>query len=133
MRKRWRVVVAAAGVSVLAGTGWGLKTLYDEWYLSKVRVVSVEWRHESIWFMRASFVLANDNPFDVTDIEVLCRHTDESGKEIDQNRRTLAEVVPAEGRLSVAEYNMGFMSVHARGTTCRVTNYRKGSVPTPKE
>ncbi len=133
MRKRWKIAAVAAGIAALVGCAWGLKSLYDEWYLSKVRVVSVDWRHESIWFMRASFVLENDNPFDVTDIEVLCRHTDEAGKEIDQNRRTLARVVPAQGKLDVSEYNMGFMHVGARGSTCRVTNYRKGSVPTPIE
>lgn len=133
MRARWRIAAVTTGVAVLAGAACGVKALYDEWYLSKVWVVSVDWRHESVWFMRASFVLANDNPFDVTDIAVLCRHTDEAGKEIDQNRRTLARVVPGNGTLAVPEYNMGFMHVEARGTTCRVIGYREGSTPTPVE
>jgi hypothetical protein len=75
--------------------------------------------------MMASFVVHNDNPIALRDIEVTCLSTGPSGSVIDTNARTVFEVVRQRSYLQVDKMNMGFIRTQTTDTNCRVTGFAK--------
>jgi hypothetical protein len=72
--------------------------------------------------MIADFEVHNPSNYAVKDIEVTCTHFGKSGTQIDSNRRTIYEVVPANERKIVKDFNMGFIHSQTFETSCKVTD-----------
>jgi len=66
----------------------------------------------------ASFTIENKNPFAIKDVQVTCHHFANSGTEIDQNTRTVFEIVPANGSKRIASFSMGFIHSQATKSAC---------------
>jgi 5-keto 4-deoxyuronate isomerase len=74
--------------------------------------------------MLADFVFKNDNDFPVKDLTVECIHSAPSGTQIDQNTRTIYEVIPAHGTKSIQKFNMGFIHSQAERSSCHIKDYQ---------
>lgn len=68
------------------------------------------------------FVFTNPTPRPAKDITVTCTHYAPSGTEIDSNTRTIYETIPAKGKKTVKNFNMGFINSQATSTTCKIDN-----------
>ena len=68
------------------------------------------------------FVFKNPTPRPARDITVTCTHYAPSGTEIDSNTRTIYETIPAKGKKTVKNFNMGFIHSQATSTNCRIVN-----------
>jgi hypothetical protein len=90
----------------------------------KVQIADFSWtKDESGTFMIASFVVENRSRSNVKDIEVTCRHFAPSGTEIDSNTRTIYEIIPAGRRLTIKNFNMGFIHSQAQRSQAEVTDF----------
>lgn len=67
-------------------------------------------------------VVSNDAPFDIKDFTLRCVHQGNSGTDMDRNTRTIFEIVPANGKKTVREINMGFISSQAASSRCEITS-----------
>jgi hypothetical protein len=72
--------------------------------------------------MEARFVIYNDNPVPVKDIEITCEHTANSGTKIDSNTRTIYERIEKRSYYAVPKMNMGFIHSAVARSSCTVTN-----------
>jgi hypothetical protein len=70
--------------------------------------------------MLATFSFHNKNQFDVKDISVICEHSSPSGTKIDSNRRTIYEIIKANGKKTFREFNMGWIHSQATRSSCWV-------------
>lgn len=76
--------------------------------------------------MIINFTVQNRNQFPIKDFTISCDHSAPSGTRIDSNRKTVYEVVPANGKLSKKEFNMGFIASQAARSSCSVTGFVRG-------
>ena len=74
--------------------------------------------------MEADFIIKNNSKYQIKDIEITCTHYAKSGTRIDENKRTIYDVVPAKGRKSIKKFNMGFMHTQAEKTSCVITDLK---------
>jgi hypothetical protein len=74
--------------------------------------------------MQATFTITNTNAFPVKDIEVLCEHSANSGTVIDSNRRTIYDIVPANGKRTFKDFDMGFIHSQASKTSCGIESLK---------
>jgi len=70
--------------------------------------------------MLVNLTIENPTEYSVKDVSITCTHYAPSGTEIDSNSRTVYEVVPAKGRKSIREFNMGFIHSQASTTNCEI-------------
>jgi hypothetical protein len=94
--------------------------------LANFRIRAFSWEKDGFGsIMMARFILHNDNPMPLKDIEVTCSSSGPSGSIIDTNSRTVFDVVRQKSFLEVDKINMGFIRSEAVETKCRVTNFSK--------
>jgi hypothetical protein len=94
--------------------------------LANFRIRSLSWQKSGFgMFMKASFVIHNDNPMPLKDIEVTCSSSGPSGSIIDTNSRPVFDVVRQKSYLQVDNMDMGFIRSEAVETKCRVTGFSK--------
>lgn len=94
--------------------------------LDRIRLSGVRWEKDGFGsIMNATFVINNDNPFAIKDVEVTCVHTSKTGTVIDRNTRTVYEMISARGYQSVVEMNMGFIHSAAKATHCKATDFTR--------
>lgn len=92
--------------------------------LAKLRVSGFSWEKKGFGsLMSATFVLHNDSPVSVKDIQVKCSHSANSGTVIDSNTRTVYEVVPSRSYHSVVNIDMGFIHSEIVQSKCCVVSY----------
>jgi len=72
--------------------------------------------------MTANFKVHNTTEHAFKDFEVTCDHSAPSGTVIDHNKRTIYEIVPANGTKSIRNFNMGFIDSQAKQSSCRITD-----------
>jgi hypothetical protein len=77
--------------------------------------------------MMLDFTIRNDNDYAVKDFTIKCRHSSPSGTEIDQNSRTVYELIPAHGSRSWQRFNMGFIHSQVFQSSCKVVDYKTAS------
>lgn len=70
--------------------------------------------------MDATFIITNNNSFQIKDIEIECQHYAKSGTIIDSNKRTIFDVVPANSKKIFDNFNMGFVHIQAASTSCHI-------------
>lgn len=74
----------------------------------KVNLTNFDWRKGGFGtVMIATFTISNENDFAIKDLYVACELTAPSGTKIGYAAATLYERVPAHGRKTVREVNMG--------------------------
>ena len=73
--------------------------------------------------MIVDFTFTNRSPYPAKDITVTCTHYAPSGTEIDSNTRTIYELIPAKGKKTVKDFNMGFIHSQASSTSCKIDNF----------
>ena len=72
--------------------------------------------------MMGNFTIHNKSSHDVKDIEITCSHFGKSGTQIDQNTRTVFEIVKAGATRKVADVNMGFIHDQTSTSSCKITD-----------
>ena len=72
--------------------------------------------------MTGTFTITNKNDFEIKDIEIKCYHYAPSGTLIDSNTRTVYEKIPAKGKKTLKDFNMGFIHSQANKSGCIVEN-----------
>ena len=72
--------------------------------------------------MMANFTVHNPSTFRIKDIEVTCTSFAPSGTQIDDNKRTIYEIVPAKSTRHFNDFNMGFIVSQVKSTACRVSD-----------
>jgi hypothetical protein len=94
--------------------------------LANFRFGNFSWQKEGFGtIMKASFLLHNDNPMPLKDIQITCYSSGPSGSIIDTNSRTVFEVVRQRSFLQVDDMSMGFIRSEAVKTKCVVTGFTK--------
>lgn len=73
--------------------------------------------------MMANFVINNLSDKDIKDITITCTHNAKSGTKIDDNTRTIYDVVKAHSKKQVNKFNMGFIHSQANSSSCRITDF----------
>ena len=74
--------------------------------------------------MEATFIITNNNSFQIKDIEIECQHYAKSGTTIDSNKGAIFDVVPANSKKVFANFNMGFVHTQAVSTSCYITKIK---------
>jgi hypothetical protein len=72
--------------------------------------------------MIADFTIQNPSTYPIKDIEITCSHFGKSGTEIDSNTRTIYDVVPAKGKKTIKNFNMGFIHTQAASSSCKIVD-----------
>jgi len=92
------------------------------------KIVSFTWTKggfDSI--MMANFTIKNDSPYDIKDIKLRCRHSAPSGTEIDENTRTVYEIVKSHSTRSFRDINMGFIASQVARSGCTILDLKLAS------
>jgi hypothetical protein len=88
-----------------------------------VRIAAFDWSKavpEDV--MQANLTIESALPFALKAVEVACAQFARTGVEIDVRRRTIADVVPAGGRLQVSALNLGPVHPQAGSSGCRIVS-----------
>ena len=94
--------------------------------LANFRISAFSWQKDGFGtIMMARFVVHNDNPMRLKDIELTCSSSGPSGSIIDTNTRTVFDIVGQKSFLQVNKLNMGFVRSEAVETKCRVTGFSR--------
>ena len=72
--------------------------------------------------MTANFKIHNTTAHAFKDFEITCDHSAPSGTVIDSNKRTIYEIIPANGTKSIRNFNMGFINSQAKRSSCQITD-----------
>ena len=73
--------------------------------------------------MLADFVIRNNGPQSIKDVEIRCTHSANSGTAIDSNTRTIYEIVKPHAVKRVLKFSMGFISDQATSSSCVITDF----------
>ena len=84
-----------------------------------VRIAGFNWS-KAVGVMQANLTIESALPFALKEVEVACAQFARSGVEIESSRRTIAEAVPAGGRLRIEALNIGPIHPEAGSSGCRV-------------
>jgi hypothetical protein len=74
--------------------------------------------------LMADFTLRNHSAAAVKDICVLCNGFAPSGTHIDTNKRTIYQIIPPHGTISIKEFNMGFLNSQVDSVGCAVDSWK---------
>lgn len=88
-----------------------------------VRIAGFDWfKAVPEDLMQANLTIESALPFALKAVEVGCAQFARSGVEIESSRRTIAEVVPAHGRLQVAALDLGPIHPQAGSSGCWIVS-----------
>ena len=105
-------------------------TVSPDWYEAHpeqaLSIKNFRWTKEGFGsVMSVSFTVKNAASFAIKDFDVKCVHSAPSGTQIDENERTIYEVVPANGSKAVRDFSMGFIASQAARSYCTITGATK--------
>ena len=69
-----------------------------------------------------AFTIKNDSDQDIKDIEIVCDDFAKSGTKIDDNKRTIYEIVKAHTTRKFPRFDMGFVHSQTASTSCRISD-----------
>lgn len=72
--------------------------------------------------MMVNFTITNESKYNIKDIEITCTHYANSGTKIDDNTRTIYELIPAGKKKVIRNFNMGFIHNQASSSSCKIAN-----------
>ncbi|HSA81258.1 MAG TPA: hypothetical protein VLE23_10570 [Geminicoccaceae bacterium] len=86
-----------------------------------VRIAAFSWSKAlADQLIHADLTIESALPFALKAVEIACVQFARTGVEIDSDRRTIAELVPARGRLQVTALDLGPIHPRAGSSSCRV-------------
>ena len=92
--------------------------------MTNITITRYGWRTEGVGnLMMAEFALRNENEFDVKDIEITCIRRADSGTVIDENTRTVYEIVKESSVKTVSNLNMGSIHSDSAQPSCAIVNF----------
>jgi zinc-ribbon domain len=68
------------------------------------------------------FTIKNDSDQDIKDVQIVCDDFAKSGTKIDDNKRTIYEIVKAHTTRRFPRFDMGFVDSQTASTSCRITD-----------
>jgi hypothetical protein len=74
----------------------------------------------------ANFEIKNNTDKPVKDVTIRCGGYSESGTRIDENIRTIYKVIPANAKLRINEFNMGYVNSQVQRLSCVTTKFENG-------
>jgi hypothetical protein len=86
-----------------------------------VRIAGFSWSKDAVE-MQADITIESALPFALKEIEVACAQFARSGVEVETNRRTIAELLPARGRLEVDALDIGQINPEAGSSGCWIVS-----------
>jgi hypothetical protein len=86
-----------------------------------VRIAGFVWSKGAA-SMQANLTIESALPFALKEVEVVCAQFARTGVEIGSSNRTIAEMVPARGRLRVEALDIGQIHPEAGSSGCRVVS-----------
>jgi hypothetical protein len=86
-----------------------------------VRIAGFSWSKAAVE-MQADLTIESALPFALKEVEVACAQFARSGVEVENNRRTIAELVPARGRLQVDALDIGQINPEAGSSGCWIVS-----------
>ena len=105
-------------------TNGGAVTLTRKQKLENISIENLKWSKEGFGsVMVASFVISNNNPAPIKDVQVTCVHAADSGTVIDRNTRTIFERIESGSYFYVRDLNMGFIHSQAVQSRCYVSDF----------
>lgn len=88
-----------------------------------LEITDSAWRTDGFGtVMMLNLTVRNAAPFAIKDFVVRCVHQGPSGTDMDSNTRRVYDIVPANGRKSVRNINMGFIHSQAETSRCEITD-----------
>ncbi|HWL38701.1 MAG TPA: hypothetical protein VNO75_00560 [Gemmatimonadaceae bacterium] len=72
--------------------------------------------------MLATFIITNPTSRTIKDVEITCTHFAASGTKIDENTRTIYQIVPAKGKKRIPDFNMGLIHSQAKSSACTISD-----------
>ena len=88
-----------------------------------VRIAAFSWSKAlADQLIQADLTIESALPFALKAVEVACAQFARSGVEIDSRHRTIAEIVPARGRLEVMALDLGPIHPQAGSSSCRIVS-----------
>jgi hypothetical protein len=88
--------------------------------LSQVKL-KYSWSKDAV-VMTANFTIQNESEYVLKDFEIHCLHFAPSGTLIDQNTRTIYEIIKPHSAKRIPQFNMGFINSQAASSNCRIQN-----------
>jgi hypothetical protein len=86
-----------------------------------VRIAGFSWSKAAV-AIQADLTIESALPFALKEVEVACAQFARSGVEVESNRRTIAEIVPARGRLRVDALDIGEINPEAGSSGCWIVS-----------
>ncbi|MEA3036055.1 MAG: hypothetical protein QOH04_1820 [Sphingomonadales bacterium] len=71
--------------------------------------------------MMVDATIKNHAAFPIKDFQLRCVHQGASGTDMDENTRTVYDIVPANGTRRIRDMNMGFMNSQVTSSRCEIT------------
>jgi len=95
-------------------------------YQGSVELVGYRWRKGGFDnVMIATFTIENDSPVPIKDIGIDCQLSAESGTVLGHATNTIYQIVPANGRKTVTDFNMGFIHSQTANAYCELRTFKK--------
>jgi hypothetical protein len=89
--------------------------------LKNTQITKFSWHKDGFdTIMKANFTIKNDGDVAVKDIQIKCVHSAPSGTVIDENTRTIYEIIPAHKNRTFRDFDMGFIHSQAARSSCRI-------------
>lgn len=86
-----------------------------------VRISGFSWSKDAV-AIEADLTIESALSFPLKEVEVACAQFARSGVEVESSRRTIAEIVPARGRLRVEALEIGEINPEAGSSGCWVVS-----------
>lgn len=89
--------------------------------MSNTSITKFSWYKDAFdTIMKANFTIKNNGDVAVKDIEIKCVHSAPSGTVIDENTRTIYEIIPAHKTRTFRGFDMGFIHSQAASSSCHI-------------
>jgi len=89
--------------------------------LASLRLVRSDWRKGGFGAVAiGTFVIANDNPFAVHDMQLSCSFYAESGTLLSDPTVTIYRTFAARKKTTVADFDLGFIDPQSTRASCRI-------------
>jgi hypothetical protein len=102
-----------------------IKTVLSEKDIADSLIIDFEWSKGGFGnIMIVDFTISNPSDHTVKDMEITCTHTAKSGTDIDSNKRTIFDTVPANSTKVFKNFNMGFIRNQVKSSYCHCTDLK---------
>lgn len=91
--------------------------------LDAVKIKDMRWTTGGFGtIMLLSLTLQNDGERPIKDVQLTCKHSSNSGTQIDRNQKVIFEKIEPGKSFKLKDFSMGFIHSQATSTGCAVTD-----------